>query len=348
MVFKARLDYGDLGYLLKGWQATDIMNNQLNDRLRELANQAEPSFEDEYDRVWQDFYLPVERDSQVITIPFRIDEYLGNGNISAVFPSQASILCLRRETNDDCEHNQFIDEYKAIIDEAISFVPLLKEKGEEALNVPFDIRLGKVKAKYVLEDTIPEEEREEILKRYEEREYRTISKISLADYFRTAAICYRAAFPKGTKGLSPTEMYDRFAHSNHRIFPIDNPTNESEFDEWLKSGRPGHAFWFAFRTAHLYPPSNPKQVYRLSSSELRRSDNLEQAQSYLKMVSALIDARIPFEADLDEVLDYLSGETEFSVKIGERPIYHYEDTPENRIKIFPHIKWDPLKIPKWK
>jgi hypothetical protein len=67
---------------------------------------------------------------------------------------------------------------------------------------------------------------------------------------------------------------------------------------------------------------------------------------FLEMVKALIRNGIPFKAhEIESVLDYLSGESYFTVNAYARHYIFY--APEDR-KLLKHIEWDEPKMVKWK
>jgi hypothetical protein len=70
------------------------------------------------------------------------------------------------------------------------------------------------------------------------------------------------------------------------------------------------------------------------------------ALAFLEMVKEFIKNRIPFKAhELEGVLDYLSGESYFTVNAYDEHyiFYSYEDR-----KLLRHIEWDEPKILIWK
>jgi len=59
--------------------------------------------------------------------------------------------------------------------------------------------------------------------------------------------------------------------------------------------------------------------------------------------------KIPFRVDeLKNVLDYLAGETYFTVNDYEEHNFWYMPTREYKKTFFRHIEWDKIKIPQWK
>jgi hypothetical protein len=67
------------------------------------------------------------------------------------------------------------------------------------------------------------------------------------------------------------------------------------------------------------------------------------------MVNALIKSEIPFQAgDLEEVLNYLCGDTDFTVNDYGEHSFMYIPSREYKKKYYPHIRWDTLDIPKWR
>lgn len=215
--------------------------------------------------------------------------------------------------------------------------------------LPYDIRTGRVLGKYVLEDLLPIEKKEEILKLYREyvKKEKRSRAVSLNDYLNTAVLCYRAAFRNKTDGLTAEQMYRKWADGRDcGMLEIKDRKSRKDFGHWLdnKSYCGGHPFEIVFswhgHGIHLFPPY-PKKPY----FTLRVTDYMY-AMLFLEMLRALIQNRIPFKAhELKGVLDYLSGESYFTVNgYAEHHIFY---TPEDR-KLLKHIEWDNPRILKWK
>lgn len=67
------------------------------------------------------------------------------------------------------------------------------------------------------------------------------------------------------------------------------------------------------------------------------------------MIIALIKENIPFQADkLKSVLEFLAGETYFTVNDYSEHNFYYCPSKEYKKKFFPHIEWDEIKTVKWK
>lgn len=63
------------------------------------------------------------------------------------------------------------------------------------------------------------------------------------------------------------------------------------------------------------------------------------------MIKDLIKEGIAFQAeDLDKVLEYLTGESYFTVNTYDEHFFMYIPGREYRKKYFKHIIWDKLKI----
>jgi hypothetical protein len=94
----------------------------------------------------------------------------------------------------------------------------------------------------------------------------------------------------------------------------------------------------------LYPPSeNNDWKYQLCV------DNFAYARRYLKMLRALIEHGVSFTApDLEKVLDYLTGESYFSVNVYDELSFDYIPSREYKQKYFKHIEWKPLEVPKFR
>jgi hypothetical protein len=199
---------------------------------------------------------------------------------------------------------------------------------------------------------MPEEEADRILKSYEEhiKKNLKVEKISLNDYLNVAAICYKTAFGKKIRGLSPLEMYQKFADGRHGgMLDIKDKNSKEEFSNWLKSRIwiGSHPFEIVFSWHNygidLFPPSKdiPYFIIRLG--------NYDYADVFLRMVEALIKNNVPLEAsDLDKIIKYVKGETYFRVNEHDEHFFFYSHSREERKEYFKHIIWDELKIPKWR
>ena len=179
-----------------------------------------------------------------------------------------------------------------------------------------------------------------------------ISQISLVDYLKVCAICYRAAYGKKTKNLSPAEMYKKWADGRDcGMLDIKDKNSEGAFMDWLrnKSHCGGHPFEIIFSSfghgIHLYPPDSYSPHYFLGVT------NYSYAEAFIHMAKSLIKERVPFNAkDLEEVLNYLAGEIYFSVNSSGN-IFHtfyYEPSKEHKEKYFRHVQWDKIEAPKWR
>lgn len=316
-----------------------VQDAQLFKAIRTLTEKAYPSQENSYDKRWLDFYLPVKRRGYLILIPLGIVLYDERFFLS--FPHSQIEVCKGKEKNEF---------FLGLIAQVLEFSRILKkDPGIVTKAVPNDIRTGRVLGKYVLEDLLPAEKKEKIVKLYRdhvERKERSHG-VSLNDYLNTAAICYKAAFGSKTNGLTGEQMYRRWADVRDcGMLKIRKRNGKEDFSHWLNNNSDcgGHPFEIVFswheHGIHLIPPRRTKQHFTL------RVTNYMYAMPYLEMVKALIRNGIPFEAyKLESVLDYLSGESYFTVNDhGEHSIIY--DAGNRRL--VKHIKWDEPKTVRWK
>ncbi|MCK4244294.1 MAG: hypothetical protein KAX20_01570 [Candidatus Omnitrophica bacterium] len=78
-----------------------------------------------------------------------------------------------------------------------------------------------------------------------------------------------------------------------------------------------------------------------------RVTNYAYAEDFIRMVKALVKNEIPFIAqNLEEVLDYLAGETYFTVNDYSENSFFYIPSQEYKKKFFKYIEWDKLRILK--
>ena len=179
----------------------------------------------------------------------------------------------------------------------------------------------------------------------------TVESISLNQYLSVVAICYRAAFGEKTRGLKPIDMYLKWADGRHGgMLDIKDWNSEKEFDEWLNGKKiPGsHPFEIIFsfieKGVCLFPPLKQRNYFTL------RCPTYLFADVYVAIVLELIKNDIPFKApDLENMLDYLTGEKLFDVNSGHPLIsLKFWEEKEYFERYFRHIKWDKLEYPKWK
>ena len=176
-----------------------------------------------------------------------------------------------------------------------------------------------------------------------------VKDITLEDYLATAAVCYSGAYEKKTIGLKPLDMYKKWADGRDEgMLSIKNRKSKNTFSKWYHSRiGVGHPFeivfsWFQ-HGIHLYPPRKDYPFYSIMVT------NLGYTEDYIKMIQALIDHDITFQApELDEVVKFLSGETYFNVNELGHESFFYISSMEYKREYFKHIKWEELKIPIWK
>ncbi len=342
--FKPRLNYDDIESYLHTFEERQVENDKVYALTAELTNLAYPTYEDHVDKRWEYFYVPVMRNSKTIAIPIWIMEY--NKEFFIIVQSFGSMRIKKGDTDTE----KF---YHKIISETVRFVPILK-KDETILKkiIPYDIRTGKIKGRYILENLLPKEKKEIILKDYEKHveKHLQVTDISLNEYLNIAAICYKAAYKKDTENLSDLEMYKKWADGRDGgMLSIKDWSNRKEFLEWYNSGEyaGSHPFEIVFswhqHGIHLYPPNEQSPYYNL------RVTNYNYAWYFLEMVNILIEKEIPFNAgELDDVLNFLVGDTYFTVNRMEEHHFQYIYSREYKKKYFPHIEWDEIKVVKWK
>ncbi len=288
--------------------------------------------------------MPIKRRGYLITLPFTIVEYKKEFFISF---HQLGNLRIKKGKK------KIEKEYKTIFKETLRFASLIKKTKNEILKktIPYNIRTGKIKGKYIMKKLMSKKEKEKIILCYERhlKKQLKVSQISLDEYFKVAALCYQAAYRKKTKNLSPLEMYKRWADGRHAgMLDIKNKESKEEFTYWKKYlSHEGHPFEIVFswhrHGIHLYPPYEENPYYSL------RVTNYAYARDFIKMVKSLIKEKIPFRArELKEVIEYLSGETYFTVNDYDEHVFDYIPSKEYKDLYFNHVEWDKIKVPKWK
>lgn len=345
--FRPCLNNWDLEYLVDGggFSDKDINNNVIYGIIKRITACAHPDQMDKFDKRWHGFYLPLRRSGRIIIHPLSILLYQGK-----YFVSFHHLRCLCIGPGKEVFEKEYIQMFKDIL----RFIPVIRRTGGRVLSrtVPRDVRTGKVKGRYILRELMPRKERERILGIYLKHARKNISAcgVSLNEYLETAALCYRSAYGRNTQGLSVVELYNRWADGRDGgMLSIKDPNDKKEFERWQNGGRwiGAHPFEIVFswhrHGIHLYPPSDSRQFYLIHVT------NYAYARDFIKMVKALIRSETPFQAgDIEEVLDYLSGDTDFTVNDYDEHSFNYIPSKEYKKRYYPHIRWDALDIPKWK
>ncbi len=339
-----QITFAELEYYIDRFSEKQIENTLIYKLTKRLTDEELPSYQDKFDKRWESFYLPVRRRGKVIALPFGILEY--NKEFFVHFHLLGRLHIKKGRKKEE-------EFYKRIFSEALGFMPVIKaDRIVLEKLVPYDFRTGKIKGAYLMEKVLSKNSKEKMLKDYagHVKKNPEVREISLNDYLKVASICYSAAFKKEAKSLSPLEMYKRWADGRDGgMLSIKNNDSKKEFMDWLQSGvhAGSHPFEIVFswhrHGIHLYPPSSYQPYYSL------RVTNYAYAPQFVKMAKALIKQKIPFRADeLKNVLDYLAGETYFTVNDYEEHNFWYVPSREYKKKFFCHIEWDKIKIPEWK
>ena len=343
-----RIHHYELDVYFQGFGSTaQFKNTELHHLIKNLVSQVMPSQKDRFDTRWFCFYLPVKRSGKDICIPMSVVKYK---NIFSMFLFEAGYF-------EVSQGKEAIDPfYKKGGKEAMRFLSLIKQTNGEIVRklVPYDYRIGKIKGRYIMEEIMSQKEKKSILSRYSRHitnQRRAEKGCSLNEYLDTAAICYRAAYPSKIKGKSPRDMYNRFADGRHGgMLDIKNKNSKRGFMQWYNgsSWMGAHPFEIVFswheHGIHLYPPSK-HNGWRYGL----RVTNYAYAEDFIKMVKALVKHNVPFTAPgLEDVLDYLTGETYFSVNKYDKLTFNYIPSKEYKEKYFKYIEWEDLEIPRFK
>lgn len=332
---------------------TPIKNDDFFAKMEELTAKAYPSSlptEKVNDTRWEYFYLPMNRKNQLICTPIWVMLY---HSLYYVY-----FLGINRSFGNlavDKGNEKVLDDYNLFIDEAIRFVPLMKETNNQIVEqaFPYDYREGKIQKKYVFdqEKLMSKAERNEIETAYNQHLAKklTLAEVSLNDYLNTAAICYQGAFQEKTRGLTPRKMYYRWADRRDFEMLDLEPDSKEEYMKWLftKGSRGSHPFEIVYSPVqagiHLYPPEEKKPFYQLSVANDLYNGH------FIKMVAALIKHNVPFEIyGLEGILDDLTGERFIGVNTNTFDTFYYTDSREDREKYFHLIQWNEIKVLKWK
>lgn len=342
LIFKPKLHYDDIEYYLKRSGEVQIENDEIYALLEELTDLAYPTKEDEYDKRWEYFYVPIKKGRKTVAIPMWIMEY--KEEFFAIIRPLGNFRI--KKGNIDTE--KF---YNNVFTETLRLVPIIK-KDESIIQkiVPYDSRTGKIKGCYVLEELLPKSERNDMLESYNKHisSGLQIKETSLNEYLNVASICYNGAYKEESKNLSPVELYKKRADGRDGgMLSIKDWNSKEEFSEWYHGGYSGHPFEIVFswhrHGIHLYPPHDSSPFYDI------RVTNYTYARDFLEMIKAMIEMKVPFEAkNMGEVLNFLTGDTYFTVNnFGEHDLI-YIPSREYKQKYFYNIEWDDIKCVKWK
>lgn len=337
----------------------EIESNGFYERIEALTSGWNPSFQDDYESKWANFYLPVVRDRAMICtavtifLSYKKVYYVTFANVSRY--GGAGV---------DKGENEIPEDYALILDEISRFARFVKDFGNELLEefYPYDWRSGRIKRKHIAyhaSKLISKEAGDNILAAYQSHLEKnlSVSEISLNDYLNTAEICYRAAFPKDiemfarqmeVEDLSAEELHKRWADNRHGgMLFIEDRDSKKAYMDWYNSRewQGAHPFEIVYSgNVHgitLYPPEEKEPQYRINVM-----DPFYNAD-FLKMITALIENNVPFKTfGLEGVVEYCKGESYFRVNtVSMRDeTFRYKDTEEERQEYFSHIEWDEIPL----
>jgi len=348
-------DYYEIEWALgERFRQNVIVDDGLHEVVEELTRTAHPTAR-MGDKRWFYFYVPVKRDRKIIALPLSIVLY--RGRFFVLFEHTGQLEVRRGDDRGEIYGKEIVEArekkmFRGLLKDALSFVPRIKYNPEILQElVPYDLREGRVKRKYIDEGLMSLSEAEGIKRRYaaHRRRTRPTAGCSLNEYLNTALVCYRAARLKGVGGMGPKEAYLRFADGRHGgMLEIKNPDSREEFEAWHRGGRwaGSHPFEIVFSWMEhgilLYPPSEERSHYIL------RVVNLLYAGVYVKMAEGLMTNNVPFLApDLKKALDYLTGEIYLPVNSHEHGILPVL-LSSKRERGFKHVEWEPLKVVKFR
>jgi hypothetical protein len=341
MKLQARVQVEEIEYMLKGFSIKRYCNTKAFELIRRIISYIEPTILEWKDKLWE-LYMPLKEDRRKIVVPFFIQK-VKNVRAYFIFVDDFGSCEIRKGK----EKSEEIEILKRSLEDALEFLPLLKRNPKLIEKVPYHFRKGKIKAKHVLERVFPKKEAEKILAQYKENLKKECGPISLNYYLNVAAICYKAVF-KEARLLSPEEMYRKWADGRDcDMLKIKKKNSKRAFGYWLshKAYCGGHPFEILFSWFHhgilLYPPSKYRKRFCLALG------NYGMKEVYFKMVKALLENEIPFEApELEDVILYLTGEKEMDVNT--RDIFKSVTVTDEDKELVKLVKWQALKVPKWK
>jgi len=342
--FKPKLNHSELEYRLRN-REIEIHDDGLYALVNKLVSMAVPTHQDESERRWEYFLIPVKRNGKPIVLPFTVVEY--KKQYYFYFPHWGGFSVGPGPENKESMGRQ-------ILREALRFAPVFRAADHETLirQIPYDFRSGKIKGKYVLERLVPEKEKEKLAAAYKAHcaKKMRMASTSLNEYLSVSAICYRAAYGAKARRLSPIAMYRKWADGRDGgMLSLKDKDSRREFRSWQLNGKwaGAHPFEIVFswirHGIHLYPPSGDHPYFLITIT------NYGYVRAYIKMVQALIQNKIPFQADNYEyILDYLAGETYFTVNEHSEHSFFYITSRESKRRYFPHIEWDVIRFVRFK
>jgi len=343
-----KISFGEAEYLLRNnsFNGKEINNDEVYNAVKKLTARVFPAYKESEEERWEDFYLPLKRNSKLISIPFKIVEY--KKEFFAIFHLLGNLHITKGSRKVE-------KTYRNVFEETLKFTRLIKKTNGEILKkaVPYDFRTGKIKGRYILEKVFSQKEKRKIMNDYKEHASKKFKgeACSLNEYLHIAGICYRPVYGKKARLLNPLEMYKKWADGRDgKMLSIKDGDSKKAFADWHKRGMwvGSHPFEIVFswhrHGIHLHPPSSHNNwKYSL------RVTNYAYAKDFIKMVKAAIKNNVPFSAyNLEEVLDYLAGETYFTVNCYSDNSFFYTLSREYRKEYFKHIEWDEFKILKWR
>ncbi len=339
-------------------QHTEIASDNFYGQIEALASQFRPGSQSEFESKWEYFYLPLEREGEMICTAVRI--FLSYEKIYYIsFPDFSRTGGAGVKKGAD----SIPDDYALIFDEISRFLPFIKEHGAALLDelYPYTWRRGRIRRKYICHPStlISEKEGDRLLAAYQKHLEKKLSltEISLNDYLKTAAICYRAAFADDIqmilRRMQTTEISDKILHKHWAdgrhggMLFLEDPDSKEEYMDWLFSRKweGAHPFEIVYsgnvHGIYLYPPDKEEHRYRVFVVDPFYNHH------FLKMVAALMENNIPFvTSGLDKIVEYCRGESYIHVNVPSmrEEIFRYMHTDEERDKYFSHIEWDKIQI----
>ncbi len=339
--FKPTLSSEDLDFSIldSSLSCKKVENHRFYQKIQELTEKLLLREDSTLEEWWDSLYLPLREYGRRITVPFSIYRYQRTFFVNFSWGRSFSVLPGNEEIN---------PYYFTLIEDTVKLLHEIKRKGKEALHVPYSLRAGKIEGYSVLEDRLSEQEEHKLKSDYENHFHRIApsAEISLQNYLETAAICYQTIYGKETEGMTPRQMYQRWADGRHMGMLSLPRQSGREFQEWHHddTNKGGHPFEIIFNKMHLYPPTKDTPFFQPVLGEFPRD-----VREYVRVLQALINHKIPFKVhDFSEKLDYLAGKIPFSVNEGDEPRVHYYSSQKEYRKYFHLIRWEPLTLPHFR
>jgi len=316
-----------------------IENTDAYEKLQKLEALLSPTEERKDRKIYEHLFLPfIDKDNSVKLAPFTLVNLPKLEEYGIVSPTIINLI-VRRGNND-------IDKKLLNLINLLYETAKIRSKSDVKINdsdISPHFRVGKIKLKYVNEfkPIITREEVERVLREYKFNRSRRLpsDEISLREYLNVVGLIYDAL---GLLDISKASIEDilkirkevgDFRDCGLLDLPLDD---RYAFMRWKEENKCGsHPFeivaGYSYNGILLYPPIKGRfEVF---------SDYIDERM--YKIVSRLLEKKIPFTTDIKKLLDTLTGEIYVNVNIHTPEIQgtvYYDDVREKSKIIWKKIE----------